>query len=248
MCVKCWNRCRDWSDFKTLAQDCDRQLKAEVGEKDLDQKDVLMCGDTVLIKLELENDDVKTEAGVEIVKGDKLIEAVFNEEEQLDEEERNLDTIEPLANNPLDDGIVKTRKGRSKAKGRKHREKKQTTRDGPSQVKTTGPHKCPCCSRGFSKLSNLKTHERIHTNERPFQCEECGATFKQIFHLTGHKLTHSGVRAFECDECHKKFTQKCAMVRHKQLHTNERPFKCHLCESKFKHIRYLTFHLKNTHK
>ncbi|XP_077610435.1 zinc finger protein 445 [Crocuta crocuta] len=51
-------------------------------------------------------------------------------------------------------------------------------------------HKCSTCGKTFSKSSQLMSHKRFHTRERPFKCRECGKTFRWSSNLARHMKNH----------------------------------------------------------
>jgi KRAB domain-containing zinc finger protein len=53
-----------------------------------------------------------------------------------------------------------------------------------------GKYSCSFCKKSFKWRSHWKSHERIHTGDRPFECEICGKTFTRSDGLQCHKVSH----------------------------------------------------------
>ena len=112
----------------------------------------------------------------------------------------------------------------------------------------------------------MRSHENVHTGDRPFQCEVCDKTFKDPSHLKRHEYaSHTNHRPFKCSFCDKRFIQPNEVKKHEQIHTGEKPFKCSFCDKTFgrakskevrcslhsftnykKQTKYLQFLVKNT--
>lgn len=55
-------------------------------------------------------------------------------------------------------------------------------------------YRCDICFKAFNRASNLTTHKRIHTGERPFNCTFCDRKFGFKHVLNAHLKTHKSVK------------------------------------------------------
>ncbi|KAJ2787715.1 hypothetical protein GGI15_000486 [Coemansia interrupta] len=81
------------------------------------------------------------------------------------------------------------------------------------------PH--PSCNKSFDRRYNLKSHEKTHTNERPYPCDICDSRFSRNHDLKRHKKIHTGARPFVCQFCGSTFARSDALSRH-----NDKGSKC----------------------
>lgn len=95
------------------------------------------------------------------------------------------------------------------------------------------------CQKEFITKGHLKTHELIHSGDRPYTCEKCDKSYSRSGRLKIHLRTHvnliifnrnlqTGEKPFVCpfDNCEKTFTEKGNLKTHIRIHNGEKPYAC----------------------
>ena len=103
-------------------------------------------------------------------------------------------------------------------------------------------YSCPQCEKRYHTHSYLMKHIAIHSTK--FKCSECGKCFRDNTELITHKRSHSGEKPFECYVCGKRFTTSSNLVVHNRLHSGEKPYKCFVCDKAFTQSGTLSSHIK----
>lgn len=113
----------------------------------------------------------------------------------------------------------------------------------PTKILTGAKHlACSTCGKLSKCSSKLKTHQKMHSNERPFACATCLKSFKHFRDLRMHETIHSGVKPFSCTTCGKSFTGVGQLKGHERIHTGLKHFTCTTCDKSFTRVFILKQH------
>ncbi|XP_062815118.1 PR domain zinc finger protein 12 [Anolis carolinensis] len=81
---------------------------------------------------------------------------------------------------------------------------------------SAGRMRCVICHRGFNSRSNLRSHMRIHTLDKPFVCRFCNRRFSQSSTLRNHVRLHTGERPYKCQVCQSAYSQLAGLRAHQK--------------------------------
>lgn len=105
-------------------------------------------------------------------------------------------------------------------------------------------HRCLHCSKSFNRRTYLKSHERVHSGEKPFTCGYCQKSFAQRTNLRSHERTHTGEKPYVCQVCQRGFCQLNELRSHERVHTGARPYQCPYCPKAFTQLTNLRNHIR----
>ena len=120
-------------------------------------------------------------------------------------------------------------------------------------------HRCDLCDKVFSRITNLRRHQRsVHQLEK-FKCDKCGKLLTRIDHIkrhlqkcTGYITRKSKIKnssSFVCDKCGKALSGRSSLTKHVKI-CNKKKNKencCPICSAKFKRAFDCKRHIKNIH-
>ena len=104
---------------------------------------------------------------------------------------------------------------------------------------------CTVCEKDFKYENNLKTHMKLHTEEK-LQCGECGKYYTTPRGLKEHiTIKHERISKFKCTVCGKAFVKESNLETHKATHL--KPIRCDICSQGYKSENSLMKHKKKEH-
>ena len=128
------------------------------------------------------------------------------------------------------------------------------------------PYQCWACDKRFSCQSQMKNHEVVHSDEKPFVCEVCNRGFRRKYDMKRHvQLIHkiqakeesrsytprqsnnNSAQQFECSTCNKQFSCLSHLRNHEVVHSEERPFQCIHCDKAFRRKYDMNRHIALVH-
>ncbi|XP_068596862.1 zinc finger protein 408 [Brachionichthys hirsutus] len=88
------------------------------------------------------------------------------------------------------------------------------------------PYSCPDCDQSFAQKPELRRHMFAHAGGG-FLCSYCGKSLRDPHSLKSHERLHTGDRPHRCPVCAKGYTLATKLRRHiKSSHLMEKPYSC----------------------
>lgn len=108
------------------------------------------------------------------------------------------------------------------------------------------------CAKMFTELDHFLEHIQSHENDMVYHCHQCSKSFSSLYDLGSHQYSHtlyptvnlpenSSQKYYRCQKCLNKYTTFAALEQH--LATSSHHYPCPNCNKVFPCERYLRRHL-----
>lgn len=112
---------------------------------------------------------------------------------------------------------------------------------------------CEFCAKRCKTLSDLRIHQNVHNQNRPYRCSLCPKSFKTPGHRSTHMESHS-IDGISCEICGQKLLNRTLYKRHHRFQHNQEfrdsqmeKNNCILCEKSFLRTSHFRQHMKLQH-
>ena len=113
---------------------------------------------------------------------------------------------------------------------------------------------CDTCGQRFAHVSYLKSHQRLHNQDRPYACQECAKKFTHATSLRHHvAVLHADAgqhEQFSCHQCGRSFPTISQVRMHVRSHVTEEStdsLECRSCGEVAESAAALAQHLLAVH-
>ncbi|XP_041723654.1 zinc finger protein 681-like [Coregonus clupeaformis] len=119
------------------------------------------------------------------------------------------------------------------------------TESSSAKKTRTNRYICSQCGKGYKCSYELRRHETVHSEVKPFHCDPCEKRYKTKVALKQNLRMHRGEKAFLCSVCGMACCTSSHLRVHMKTHTGEQPYSCEHCGKRLNFPGNLTVHLLN---
>ncbi|XP_071523209.1 uncharacterized protein [Panulirus ornatus] len=112
-------------------------------------------------------------------------------------------------------------------------------------VSVSKVYECTECKKTFRKLPHLRSHRRIHNQDKMHRCTTCNKECSSVQALKEHQRQHTrSSNNHHCNNCREKFSSLNQLLKHMQTeHFSE--WRCPVCEEVFQSSSTFLSHLRS---
>ncbi|KAJ9598600.1 hypothetical protein L9F63_010729, partial [Diploptera punctata] len=104
------------------------------------------------------------------------------------------------------------------------------------------------CIFACRSQAELRNHQQVHSDDRPYQCDSCEYSAKTKPQLQRHQTVHQMTKAHRCPHCPFAARMASHLRRHLRLHTGAKPYRCPYCSYTCNILENLRKHVLSTNK